>query len=178
VAYYSLNVDGMQFSGERPWEERWLYIGPALREACGGDLAGKRILELGCNLGLLSVWAAREGAECQGYEYESDILEGGKLLATAFGVADQCGWNQADFNKREVTDAIAYEADICTCLSVMNWVKNKENLINFLSRQKMVLYEGHDSDEVEIGRLNRAGFVSVEKVAISERGRGVFLARK
>jgi 2-polyprenyl-3-methyl-5-hydroxy-6-metoxy-1,4-benzoquinol methylase len=178
VAYYSLNLDGKQFSGERPWEDRWSYIGPALREACGGALAGKKILELGCNLGLLSVWAAREGAECHGYEYAADILEGGKLVASAFGVDERCAWQPADLNRKDVTDAITYEADVCTCLSVMNWVNNKDNLIEFLSRQKVVLYEGHDSDEVEVGRLQKAGFVNVKKVALSERGRGVFLAKK
>ncbi|HQO78214.1 MAG TPA: hypothetical protein PLG17_06855 [Thermodesulfobacteriota bacterium] len=178
VAYYSLNVDGRYFEGERPWEERWSYIGPALREACGGSLDGKKILELGCNLGLLSVWAAREGAQCRGYEYEADILEGCRLVAEEFGVEQQCRWQQADFNRKEMTDAIEDGADVCTCLSVMNWVRNKENLIGLMSRQKVVLYEGHESDEVELKRLAQAGFGSVKKVAVSERGRSVFLARK
>ena len=133
VAYYSLNVDGEHFSGERPWEDRWRYIGKALRDACGGDLKEKRILELGCNLGLLSVWAAREGAICHGYEYEADILEGSKLVASAFGVSERCKWSQVDFNKKEDTDSIVDEFDICTCLSVMNWVRNKEKLIDFTS---------------------------------------------
>jgi len=178
VAYYSLNVDGNQFSGERPWEDRWGYIGKALRDACGGDLKGKRIIELGCNLGLLSVWAAREGAICHGYEYEADILEGSKLVASAFGVSDRCKWSRIDFNKKEDTDSIVDEFDICTCLSVMNWVRDKDNLIDLLSRQKNVLYEGHDEDEIETGRLRQAGFSLIERVTVSERGRGVFWARK
>ena len=177
IAYYSLDIEGRRFPGERPWEERWEYIGRALREACGGDLNGKRVLELGCNLGLLSVWAAREGAVCQGYEYEADILEGARLTASAFGVSDRCRWSQADFNKKEVTDSIVGDFDICTCLSVMNWVRNKDNLINFLSTHRMVIYEGHDNDQVETDRLRRAGFSDIERVAVSERGRGVFLAR-
>ncbi|MBN1276337.1 MAG: hypothetical protein JXA35_02510, partial [Deltaproteobacteria bacterium] len=178
IAYYSLDVEGRRFPGERPWEERWKYIGKALREACGGDLNGKKILELGCNLGLLSVWAAREGAFCSGCEYEADILEGARLLASSFGVSERCKWSQADFNKKEVTDSIDGEYDICTCLSVMNWVRSKDNLIEFLSRQKKVIYEGHDSDQIETVRLRKAGFSEIERVAVSERGRGVFLARK
>jgi 2-polyprenyl-3-methyl-5-hydroxy-6-metoxy-1,4-benzoquinol methylase len=178
VAYYSLDVDGKHFSGERIWEDRWGYIGKMLRDACQGDLKGKRILELGCNLGLLSVWAAREGAICQGYEYEADILEGSRQVASAFGVADRCSWNQADFNRKEDTDKIAGGFDLCTCFSVMNWVRDKNNLIDLLSRQKTVLYEGHDEDEIEIGRLRQAGFAGIEKIADSERGRGVFIARK
>jgi len=178
VAYYSLDVDGEHFSGERLWEDRWGYIGKALRDACGGDLKGKRIVELGCNLGLLSVWAAREGAICHGYEYEADILEGSKLVASAFGVSERCKWDQVDFDKKENTDGIVDEFDICTCLSVMNWVRDKDNLIDLLSRQKVVLYEGHEEDEIETGRLRKAGFSGIERVAVSERGRSVFIARK
>jgi serine/threonine protein kinase len=178
MAYYSLDIEGKKFPGERPWEKRWEYIGKALRDACGGNLKGKKVLELGCNLSLLSIWAAREGAVCNGYEYAADILEGSRLAAQAFGVAEQCSWQQADFNKKEVTDRIGDDYDVCTCLSVMNWVNNKENLINLLSRQKVVLYEGHDSDEVEMSRLRQAGFANIQKVAQSERKRSVFAATR
>ncbi len=178
IAYYSLDVDSKHFPGERPWEDRWRYIGKALRDACGGDLKEKSIMEMGCNLGLLSVWAAQEGAICHGYEYESDILEGCKLLASAFGISDRCSWHKADFNNKGVTDSITDKFDVCTCLSVMNWVHNKDNLIELLSRQKVVLYEGHESNEIEISRLKQAGFTNIEKVATSERKRSVFLARR
>jgi 2-polyprenyl-3-methyl-5-hydroxy-6-metoxy-1,4-benzoquinol methylase len=178
IAYYSLDLEGTAFPGERSWKDRWEYIGKVLKDACKGDLKGKRILELGCNLGLLSVWAAREGAICHGYEYQADILEGSKLVASAFGVSDRCSWNQADFNSKAATDKIADDFDLCTCLSVMNWVRDKNNLIDLLSRQKVVLYEGHDEDEIETDRLRQAGFSLVEKVAVSERGRGVFVGQR
>ena len=178
VAYYSLDVDGEHFSGERLWEDRWGYIGKALRDACGGDLKEKRIIELGCNLGLLSVWAAREGAICHGYEYEADILEGSKLVASAFGVSERCKWSQADFNSKAVTDKIADDFNLCTCLSVMNWVRDKDNLIDLLSRQKVVLYEGHDAEQIERERLRQAGFTDIRKIVSSERKRSVFVAGK
>ncbi|MCF8067749.1 MAG: hypothetical protein K9L30_04095 [Desulfobacterales bacterium] len=178
IAYYSLNIDGKTYSGERKWEDRWSYIGKSLQQACGGSLQGKRVLELGSNLGLLSIWAAREGSTCIGYEYEADIQEGSKLIAQALGVTDRCSWQQADFNKPAVTDQIPNGYDVCTCLSVMNWVKDKENLIRLLSRQNVVLYEGHDRDEIELSRLRQAGFTNIEKVTESERKRGVFLAKK
>jgi len=47
-----------------------------------------------------------------------------------------------------------------------------------MSRQKVVLYEGHESDEVELKRLAQAGFGSVKKVAVSERGRSILLGQK
>ena len=63
-------------------------------------------------------------------------------------------------------------------LKVMNWVRNKDNLIDLLSRQKVVLYEGHDEDEIETKRLKSAGFSEIKKGAVSERGRGIFWAGK
>jgi len=58
----------------------------------------------------------------------------------------------------------------------MNWVMDKDNLIDLLSRQKVVLYEGHDNDQIETDRLRKAGFSGIERVAVSERGRSVFVA--
>ncbi len=54
----------------------------------------KKGARAGCNLGLLSIWAAREGAVCEGYEYESDILEGSGLVAEHSGFSDRCSWHQ------------------------------------------------------------------------------------
>jgi hypothetical protein len=60
----------------------------------------------------------------------------------------------------------------------MNWVRDKNNLIDLLSRQKVVLYEGHEEDGIETGRLKSAGFSEIKKVAVSERNRGIFWAGK
>ena len=93
-------------------------------------------------------------------------------------MADRCSWSQTDFNSKAVTDKIADDFDLCTCLSVMNWVRDKNNLIDLLSRQKVVLYEGHEEDGIETGRLKSAGFSEIKKVAVSERNRGIFWAEK
>jgi hypothetical protein len=52
LAYYSLDVAGINFPGERPWVQRW----NSLR--ANVNFKGKRFLELGCNLGLLSIHAS------------------------------------------------------------------------------------------------------------------------
>lgn len=178
IAYYSLKETGIDLPGERPWEDRWNYIGKALQSLCNGTVANKKILDLGCNLGLLSVWAAREGANCHGYEYEADILSGCKLIAAAFDVDGKCRWTQADLNDENVIESIGNGYDVCACLSVMQWVKNKDNLIKLLSKQKAVIYEGHEHEEIELSRLQKAGFEYIEKIATSERMRSVFIAKK
>lgn len=48
IAYYSIDIAGVNFPGERPWMLRWERIRKSV------DFKGKRLLELGCNMGLLS----------------------------------------------------------------------------------------------------------------------------
>jgi hypothetical protein len=102
-------------------------IGKALRDACE-DLCRKKGAELGCNLGLLSIWAAGKELSAR-KRYESDILEGSGLVAEAFGFRP-CSWHQADFNRKSDTERIGDDYALCTCLSVMNWVSDKNNLMN------------------------------------------------
>jgi hypothetical protein len=185
LAYYNLktfeygegeeysDVDG-DFSGERDWVQRWSYIRPALLEALGGTFEGKRILELGSNMGLLSVWAAREGAETVAVEFERDIQVGSHMIAEAFEVDRRCTWTQGDLNSWQSDE----EFDLCTCLNVMYHVRNKQNLIDLLGKQKVVLYESHDDAATETRRLNEAGFEDITILCKSERNREVFLARK
>jgi 2-polyprenyl-3-methyl-5-hydroxy-6-metoxy-1,4-benzoquinol methylase len=185
LAYYSLktfdygsgdtyaDTEG-HFAGERDWLERWSYIRPALLEALDGDLANKRILELGSNMGLLSVWAAREGAQTTAVEYEQDITLASHLIAQAFEVDNRCIWLQGDLNHWQSDESY----DVCTCLNVMYHVRNKQNLIDLLEKQKAVVYESHDGLAVETERLRAAGFENIKIICKSERGREVFLAVK
>ncbi len=54
VAYYALDIDGYHFPGERPWVDRWNMLRTIT------DYSGKRILELGCNMALLSCFLIKE----------------------------------------------------------------------------------------------------------------------
>ncbi len=119
-----------------------------------------------------------EGAICYGYDFHSDILQASRLVASVFGVEKSCFWNEINFNNKTETDNIENNFDICICLSMMASVKNKNNLIEVLSRQKTVLYEGHDSELIEIDRLKQAGFSKIEKLSVCDRGRSLFLAKE
>jgi len=60
LAYYAIDFEGYHFPGERPWNERW----NRLKNVSG--YSGKTILELGCNMGLLSIHLLKEAgaAKC------------------------------------------------------------------------------------------------------------------
>jgi hypothetical protein len=177
-SYNSLTIDGVHFPGDRPWEERWLLLGPALRAACGGSLARKRIVELGCNVGLLSVWAAREGATCRGYDAKDYLVEAATRVARAFSVEERCAFTKCDLNDLTSLGSPTESYDVCTLLSVLTWVKNPASLIDFLSQQRAVIYEGHDTPEEAALRLEECGFTRVQVIGISERQRLLFVATR
>jgi len=171
VAYYSLDLAGFHFPGERPWILRWHEISSIV------DFTGKRVLELGCNLGLFSAFARRIGAqECVGVDHDSEILEGARLVSKALHVHNE--FYKVDFDANEYWEDKLRGFDLVIALSVVNWLRNQNRFLAFLSEHAEVLYEGHESLEVEFGRLRRAGFNRIELIMVTERGRAVFFASK
>jgi predicted Ser/Thr protein kinase len=174
IAYYALDYGGYHFPGERPWVDRFSQIRRAI------DVRGKRTLELGCNLGLLSHFMLmHEGAlEAWAVDTDANILEGASLLADAFGTSPH--FLQVNFDRTPDWEEklLPYSADVVFALSVLNWIKDKDRFLHFLSKHNEVLFEGHESTRVEEARLRKCGFSTVRPVARTERGRDLFYCSK
>lgn len=170
-AYYSMTIGGVLLRGERPWALRW----EAIRRAV--DFRGKRVLELGCNLGLFSSFALLEGAESAcGVDSDPSILEGARLAARALGVAPD--FERVDLAKDAYWEERLEGRDVVVAMSVVHWLPNPDRVFSFLARHPMVIYEGHDDLATESRRLHEAGFSQVDVLLESERGRHVLLGRK
>ncbi len=171
VAYYSIDIAGINFPGERPWLLRWESIMHVI------DFRGKRFLELGCNLGLLSTHVKLNGAlSCLGLDVDYEIVKAASLVSQAFDV-------EAEFRQLNLDDPNSWEEtlsgyDIVSALSVMHWVKDKSRLWSFLARHNEVIYEGHESDFEAEENLRKAGFTVISNIGLSERGRSLFYAVK
>jgi predicted Ser/Thr protein kinase len=173
VCYYALTVDGFHLPGERPWQERWAMLEQAV------DWSGARVLELGCNMGLLGTSAMLRGAEAvMGVDADPLILEANRLVQQANGVRYSVAVCNFDDSKDWEVGLAAFRPTVVTALSVLNWVKDHARFVRFLGRCETVLFEGHEPVEVEISRLAGAGFTRVERLGRSERARGVLIARK
>lgn len=173
-AYYSLKAEGYYFPGERPWEERW----EILRSIT--DYSGKRILELGCNMALLSCYLLSQANASAALTVDADkkILEAAEHLSLGFGVKPIIKCVNFDDEDDWETPLIDFKPDIVFALSVLNWIEKKDRFLAFLEKFPLVIFEGHDSIEVERARLYAVGFQHVDIVGTSERGRQIALCRK
>jgi len=171
IAYYSLDLAEFHFHGERPWLFRWHEISKRV------DFKGKRVLELGCNLGLFSDFARRSGAlKCVGVDRDGEILEGARLVSKALHVDNE--FYQVDFDSDDAWEDKLRGFDLVIALSIVNWLRNKNRFLSFLGEHAELLYEGHDSLDVEFGRLRFAGFNKIELIMLTERDRPIFFGSK
>ncbi|MGH6913830.1 MAG: methyltransferase, partial [Geminicoccales bacterium] len=174
IAYYALEIECVRLPGERPWAERWRLLGGI------ADCAGKRVLELGCNMALLSVHLLRESGAAAALAVDRDpaILEAAAEIAAAFEVPTELREVDIDGDADWETALSAFSPDVVFCLSVLHWVRDKARLLAFLGRFEELVYEGHDSARSECRRLRAAGYQSIRLVATSERGRPILHCRK
>ncbi len=171
--YYSLEFENFHLPGERPWHLRWAL----LRQAAAWP--GSRVLELGCNLGLLATFAVQAGAaDALGVDVGAPLLQANRLLQQAHGVS--YGVLQLDFDDPRPweEELSAFRPTLVTALSLLEWVADKERFLRFLGRFDTVLFEGHDSEVMERQRLERVGFTDIRLLGRSEHNRPVLLARR
>lgn len=174
LAYYAIDFEGYHFPGERPWNERWNRFSNVT------DYEGKTILELGCNMGLLSIYLLKEAgaANSIGVDHDKKILESAKLISEVFEVNPVFRQINFDSAKDWESELSSYKIDIVFALNVLNWVNDKERFLRFLSNFPEVIFEGHDTTEVERKRFEQIGFNTIDEIGYSERERIILRCRK
>ena len=174
LAYYAIDFEGYHFPGERPWNERWNRFSNVTA------YEGKTILELGCNMGLLSIYLLKEAgaANSIGVDHDKKILESAKLISEVFEVNPVFRQINFDSAKDWKSELSSYKIDIVFALNVLNWVNDKERFLRFLSNFPEVIFEGHDTTEVERKRFEQIGFNTIDEIGYSERERIILRCRK
>ncbi len=174
LAYYAIDFAGYHFPGERPWDNRWNRLKNV------SDYSGKTILELGCNMGLLSIHLLKEAgaAKCIGVDHDKKILESAKLISEVFEVDPVFKQINFDSTKDWESDLLSSNIDVVFALNVLNWVNDKERLLKFLSNFPEIIFEGHDTTEIERKRFEQIGFNTIEEIGYSERERIILKCMK
>lgn len=171
LAYYAFSFRGHHFPGERAWYTRW----DAIRQNV--EVEGKSVLELGCNMGLLSTFASLSGAtSAHGVDYYADIIDAARRVARGLGA--DATFDQLDLMSPQPWEVDLGGRDIVTALSVVHWLPEKERVLKFLGTHQELIYEGHDTLDIESARLRALGFDRIDVILESERDRHVLHARK
>ena len=174
IAYYGFNFMEYHFPGERPWADRWNVLKNI------SDYSGKTIVELGCNMGLLSTFLLKEAnaKKCIAVDGDKKILSSAEIISNVFQVRPE--YFQIDFDSKEDWESklLQYKPDIVFALNVLNWVNDKERFLTFLAKSPEVIFEGHDLPEIEKARFFKLGFTNIEEIGYSERKRIILRCRK
>lgn len=111
--------------------ERYAYFFEPLLALCGGSLAGRRVLDLGCNAGLWSLAAREAGAEfVLGVDLKAEYIEQASLVFEAKGVAaERYRFEIADI----FTRPFAEKFDIVLCLGVLDRVDRPVELFELMA---------------------------------------------
>lgn len=171
ACYYAWRWGAQTLPGERPWALRWRMLKPVLTATSAG-----RLLELGCNLGLLSTHAALLGWKAHGIDHDGVAVAAADLIASAVG-------SGATFERGDLADPAFVESletgyDMVTALSIVHWLENPDPVEAFLAKQSRLLFEGHRALDEEIEYLRRLGFNQVCLQGYTERLRPLLLATK
>ena len=113
-------------------EQRRRYFFEALLGLTGGSLAGRRVLDLGCNAGFWSLQAIEAGADfVLGVDGRSDYIEQAELVFEAKGV-DRSRYR---FDRANVFGYdLREQFDVVLCLGLLNVVAKPVALFELMSR--------------------------------------------
>ncbi len=104
---------------------------------------GKRILDIGCGSGRLTIELAKRGAQVVGIDFSSNMLDLAKALARRHKVADNCSFIQENFldhtfrNDFDVTIALGffdYTEDATPYLKKMGDLTSEKCIMSFPSK--------------------------------------------
>jgi tRNA (mo5U34)-methyltransferase len=111
-------------------EQRRRYFFDALLSVSGGTLAGKRVLDLGCNAGFWSLHAIEAGADfVLGIEGIQAYVEQARLVFEAKGVdAGRFRFEQGNIFEQELSERF----DIVLCLGLMEHISKPLELFEII----------------------------------------------
>jgi len=132
--HYQFDLDGLKTPVADPSKinrhlQRKAYFFDPLVKLCGGSLAGKRVLDLGCNAGYWALRAIEAGCEfVLGIEREPMYIDQAKLVFAAKGVPDdRYRFVQADIFEYDLAAEPAF--DVVLLLGVLDRVDRPIELI-------------------------------------------------
>lgn len=168
VPYYSVTVNGKAFPGERPFEARWSLLTKNF------DFTGKKVFDCGCNMGLFDSFLLKHGAaSCTAFERDEAIVQAARLFAEGLGVSPTI--HHININSHDTWEQVVDgEYDVVLLLSVLKYFKEKDRVIQWISKSPNVIFEGEIGQEQDdIKYFAKFGYKH-KVLGQSERKRTIF----
>lgn len=141
--YHKIETDAIFTRGARTAEERIKLL--ELVEFS----AGESILDVGCNLGLMTQYFAERGCNAAGVDMDPYVVKAAQIIANASGV-------KAKFEFKDVSESKSFDKyDTVSLFSVLHHVENMERaskLIASCTRRLLI-----EAKLVEVGSVPRKG---------------------
>jgi 2-polyprenyl-3-methyl-5-hydroxy-6-metoxy-1,4-benzoquinol methylase len=152
-SYNDMEYDGEHYKGERKWSVRWDTIMKVSR-----IIKGKRVLELGSNIGLASIYSMKyaEAKSATAVDRVGRMIDSGILTAKALG--EKVQYIHMDLEINDYESILGNDYDVVFCMSILKWVTDKNRFLKYLSNFNFVIYEGHNTVEEDIATFKSVGF--------------------
>jgi 2-polyprenyl-3-methyl-5-hydroxy-6-metoxy-1,4-benzoquinol methylase len=102
------------------------------------NIKGKRVLNIGCGTGLMSVRLAQRGAYIVGIDYSQNMIEQANAIAKEKGLLDNCIFIKDDFAKHVFNGRF----DISIALGFFDYTKDPElniKKMNAVTKEKCIM---------------------------------------
>jgi len=132
-------------------------------------LAGKRMIDLGSNIGGMLFEAQRFGpGECRGVEFDAAKVLVSNRVAL-FGNLANVRFEQGDIDKISV-ESVGGPYDVVMCLAVEAHVKKPSRMYRLLGKltREVLYFEGNSTTDIDMAEksLRAAGFSRIEKLGM------------
>ena len=142
TGYHSMTIDGHEFKGQRKPKERF--------ENLGIDLAGKSVLDLGCNQGAMTATFADKIKWGVGLDYDARMINVANKIRAHRNLhnVDYYVFNFEDEKLGYISDFLREDkVDVVLLLSVCMWIQNWKQLIDYSrSISSFMVFESNGKD--------------------------------
>ena len=135
--YYNFSINNIQFKGSREFEARWEIIKNL-------DLSGKKILDIGSNIGLIGLFLIHfNNAEKVTFvEHDSASCKIIKELSIGLGLQKKVEIINKNFNKINFKKSLGYNFDFVIMLSSFKYFNDMHKAMDYFKKFPSILFEG------------------------------------
>lgn len=138
---HNMNLPGVGYVlGDRATgdDEKVRRIVQLASDLCGGDLTGKRVLDIACLEGVYGIELAMRGASVTAVEIREANIEKARFAARAFGIEDRI-----EFLEKDILEVDAGDFDIILCLGIF-YHFDRDDTFRFAEKaMSMLKPQGH-----------------------------------